>query len=199
LPANPEICVFPNLWQNIHLFQVDERCVPPDHSESNYRMLHETLLSAAPIPEANFHRMAAEQADLAQASREYAEQLDRVVRLRQGDFPRLDLIVLGMGADGHTASLFPDTAALEEKVAWVRPNYVEKLKMHRLTMTLPVLNAAAEVVFLISGAEKAEVLRQVLEGPPGNFPAQCIQPVNGRLTWFVDEAAARLLTGATPR
>jgi 6-phosphogluconolactonase len=99
-----------------------------------------------------------------------------------------------MGPDGHTASLFPGTEALDEQVLWVRPNYVEKSKMRRLTMTFPVLNAAANVIFLVAGADKAGMLRQVLEGPPEQLPVQRIQLLNGRLSWFVDEAAARLLS-----
>lgn len=205
-------------WQNVHLFQVDERCVPPDDLESNYRMVREALLANSPLPEANFHRMPAELADREQACRQYAEIMARVLSPpcgpepspatmppvapsgggpAPGAWPRLELIFLGMGLDGHTASLFPDSAALDEQTAWVCPNYVEKLKMHRLTMTFPVLNAAANLIFLVAGADKAEVLRQVLEGPPGQFPAQRIQPVHGRLSWFLDEAAAHLLSRAT--
>lgn len=184
-------------WQNVHLFQVDERCVPPDHPESNFRMIREVLLDRSPLPGANFHRMPADCPDLDQASRQYAEEMARVLAPQGSEWPRLELVLLGMGPDGHTASLFPGTQALDERVLWVRPNYVEKLKVHRLTMTLPVLNAAAHVIFLVSGEDKAEVLRRVLEGPPGQFPAQGIQPVNGRLSWFVDESAAHLLSRET--
>jgi 6-phosphogluconolactonase len=184
-------------WQNVHLFQVDERCVPPDHPESNYRMIREALLRGAPLPEANFHRLPAERLDYDEACRAYAEEMARVIEPRQDGWPRLDLVFLGMGPDGHTASLFPGTEALNERVLWVRPNYVEKLKMRRLTMTLPVLNAATNVIFLVAGADKAGVLRQVLKGAPGQFPAQVVQPVNGRLGWFVDEAAASSLSGVS--
>jgi 6-phosphogluconolactonase len=185
-------------WQNVHLFQVDERCVPPDHPGSNYRMIREALLENAPLPEANFHRLAGELPDREQACREYAGVMARVLSAvsRRGAWPRLDLIYLGMGPDGHTASLFPGTAALEEETAWVCPNYVEKLKMHRLTMTFRLLNAAANLVFLVAGADKAEVVRQVVEGSPGQFPAQRVHPVEGRLSWFLDEAAAHLLSPA---
>ena len=184
-------------WQYVHLFQVDERCVPPDHPESNYRMIRRALLGSGSLPEGNFRRMGRDQRDLKQASREYAEELARVLQPKGGEWPRFDLVFLGMGPDGHTASLFPGTEALEEQVSWVVPNYVEKLKMHRLTLTFPVLNAAANAIFLVSGADKAELLRQVLEGPPGQFPAQKIQPANGRLSWFLDEAAAQLLSAET--
>ncbi|MGO8734361.1 MAG: 6-phosphogluconolactonase [Terriglobia bacterium] len=184
-------------WKNIHLFQVDERCVPPDHPDSNYRMIREALLDNAGIPAENFHRMQAEQSDLEQAARDYASELARVLQPQDGDRPRLDIVFLGMGPDGHTASLFPGTAALEEQSVWVRPNNVERLGLRRLTMTLPVLNGAAHVLFLVAGADKAEGLRKVLEGPPGQLPAQLIQPLNGSLSWLLDEAAARKLSPAT--
>jgi 6-phosphogluconolactonase len=184
-------------WKNIHLFQVDERCVPPDHPDSNYRMIREALLDNAAIPAENFHRMQAEQADLEQAARDYARELARVLQPQDGDRPRLDIVFLGLGPDGHTASLFPGTAALEEQTVWVRPNHVERLGLRRLTMTFPALNGAAHVIFLVAGADKAEGLRKVLEGPPGQFPAQRVQPLNGSLSWFLDEAAARKLSPAT--
>jgi 6-phosphogluconolactonase len=184
-------------WKNTHLFQVDERCVPPDHPDSNYRMIREALLDNADIPVENFHRMQAEQADLEQAARDYARELARVLQPQDGDRPRLDIVFLGMGPDGHTASLFPGTAALEEQTLWVRPNHVERLGMRRLTMTLPLLNAAAHVIFLVAGADKAEALRKVLEGSPGQLPAQRIQPLDGSLSWFLDEAAARKLSPAS--
>jgi len=183
-------------WQSIHLFQVDERCVPPDHPESNYRMIRETLLETSPLPAANFHRLAGEMPDREEACRQCADVMARVLAPPAGAWPRLELTFLGLGPDGHTASLFPGSAALDEQTAWVCPNYVEKFKMHRLTMTFPLLNAAANVIFLVPGADKAEVLRQVLEGPPGQLPAQRIQPVKGRLSWFLDEAAGHLLSRA---
>ncbi len=184
-------------WKNVQLFQVDERCVPPDHPDSNYRMIREALLDSGEIPPENFHRMQAEEADLEKAARDYAAELGRVLEPQDGLRPRLDIVFLGMGPDGHTASLFPGTAALEEQSLWVCPNRVERLGMSRLTMTLPLLNAAAHVIFLVAGADKAETLRKVLEGPPGELPAQRIQPVNGSVSWFLDEAAARKLSPAT--
>lgn len=182
-------------WGDVHLFQVDERCVPPGHPESNYRMIHETLLVRVPLPGTNVHRMGAEQADLEGAARKYAGELAQVLHAEPGEVPRLDLVLLGMGTDGHTASLFPRSPALEEKTLWVRANPIEKLGTRRMTLTLPVLNAAAQIVFLVSGAEKAETLRRVLKGPLQleQLPAQGVRPVNGRVSWYVDEAAARLL------
>lgn len=184
-------------WENIHLFQADERCVAPDHPDSNYRLIRETLLDRAGVPPGNFHRMKAEQADLEKAAEDYADELARVLKPPKGSVPRLDMIFLGMGPDGHTASLFPGTAALEERTAWVRPNYVEKLGMRRLTMTFPLLNAAEHVIFLVAGADKAEVLRKVFECPPEQFPAQRVQPLDGTLSWFLDEAAARKFSATT--
>jgi 6-phosphogluconolactonase len=160
-------------------------------------MIREALLDKADIPAENFHRMQAEQEDLDEAARDYAHELARVLQPQDGDWPRLDMVFLGMGPDGHTASLFPGTAALEEQTVWVRPNHVERLGLRRLTMTFPALNAAAHVIFMVAGADKAEALRKVLEGPPGQFPAQRVQPLNGSLSWFLDEAAARKLSPAT--
>lgn len=180
-------------WSNVHLFQVDERSVPPDDPQSNYRMIREALLESAPLPKENFHRMAAERPDREQAARDYAEDMARVLHPAPGEWPRLDMIFLGLGADGHTASLFPGSAALDERTAWVASNFAPKLNSFRLTLTLPVLNAAAHVIFLVAGADKAETVRQVLGGPEGRFPAQLIQPVRGRLSWFLDESAAQLL------
>jgi len=183
-------------WSNLQLFQVDERCVPPDDAQSNYRMIRQALLESVPLAAENFHRMAAERPDREQVAREYAEELGRVLRPALGEWPRLDLIFLGMGPDGHTASLFPGSPALNERTEWVTPNFAAHLNSFRLTLTLPVLNAAAHVIFLVAGADKAETLRQVLEGPEGRFPAQLIQPARGRLSWFLDESAARLLNRA---
>jgi 6-phosphogluconolactonase len=191
LAAPPRSTEIP--WERVHLFQVDERCVPPDNPQSNYRMIRDVLLRHVPIPEANFHRMAAEQADRDEAAHQYADELARILPPAPGEFPRLDLVFLGMGPDGHTASLFPGTDALEEETLWVRLNFVEKLEVHRLTLTLPVLNAARRIVFLVSGAEKAETLRRVLEADGEELPSQRIRPVEGEVSWFVDKAAARLL------
>ena len=185
-------------WENTHIFQVDERCVPPDHPESNYRMIHESLLAPVPKAAANFHRMKAEQLDREAACAEYARELEKTMAPAKDRAPRFDLIMLGMGPDGHTASLFPGSNALAESGRWVCPNYVEKLQAHRLTLTFPVLNAASEVVFLVLGSDKAEALHQVLEGPrnPDHYPAQGVHPEEGKAAWYVDAAAARLLGAA---
>jgi 6-phosphogluconolactonase len=182
-------------WERVHLFQVDERCVPPDDPQSNYRMIRESLLRHVPIPEADFHRMAAEQADRDEAARAYAAELGRILQPGPGEFPRLDLVFLGMGPDGHTASLFPGSPVLTEQTLWVSSNYVEKFVTHRLTLTYPVLNAARQLVFLVSGDEKAETLRQVLRPEAGAapLPAQSIRPSDGEVRWYVDRAAAKFL------
>ena len=182
-------------WESVHLFQVDERCVPPDHLQSNYRMIHGSLLVPVPGAAANFHRMQAEREDRDAASAEYAAEIGKALAPAEGRVPRFDLIFLGLGDDGHTASLFPGSAALAESSRWVCPNYVEKLQMHRLTLTYPVLNAAGEIVFLVSGSGKAEILRQVLEGPRNteSYPAQGIQPAEGSVNWYLDGPASRLL------
>ncbi|HET7214528.1 MAG TPA: 6-phosphogluconolactonase [Terriglobia bacterium] len=192
--ANPEFSQRIQ-WESVHLFQVDERCVPPDHLQSNYRMIHGTLLRPVPSAADNFHRMKAESADRDAAGAEYEAEIRNVFAPPEGQMPSFDLIFLGLGSDGHTASLFPASRALDESSKWVCPNFVEKLQVHRLTLTYPVLNAANEVVFLVSGAGKAEILQQVLEGPRDSklFPAQGIQPAAGPLNWYLDRAAAQLL------
>ncbi|TAM84000.1 MAG: 6-phosphogluconolactonase [Acidobacteria bacterium] len=182
-------------WESVHLFQVDERCVPPDDVQSNYRMIYSSLLRPVPGAAENFHRMKAERDDLDSASAEYEREISEVLCPVAGRLPRFDLVFLGLGPDGHTASLFPGSAALLEDHKWVCPNYVEKLKMHRLTLTYPVLNAAAEIVFSAAGPDKAEILRQVLEGPRDakRLPAQGVQPTEGSVDWYLDKPAARLL------
>lgn len=182
-------------WDATHLFQVDERAVPPDNLESNFRMIREAMLSGAPLPSEHFHRMAAEFKDLEQAAQRYEDEIAEVLRPRPSETPSFDLILLGLGPDGHTASLFPETAALDEQKRWVVPNRVEKLNTWRLTLTFPVLNSASEVMFLVAGPEKAEILRRVLHpsSAADSFPVQRVQPSRGRLAWFLDESAAHLL------
>jgi 6-phosphogluconolactonase len=192
--ANPEFSQQIQ-WESVHLFQVDERCVPPDHLQSNYRMIHGSLLRPVPGAADNFHRMKAELEDLDAASAQYESEIREVLVPAEGSLPSFDLIFLGLGSDGHTASLFPSSAALAEIGKWVCPNYVEKLQMHRLTLTYPVLNAGREVIFLVAGSGKAEILRDVLEGhhDPGQLPAQGVQPAEGSVTWYLDREAANLL------
>ncbi len=182
-------------WPHVHFFWGDERCVPPDHAESNYRMARETLLDAVAPPPENVHRMRGEE-EPSRAAASYEQLLREVFDARKGASPpRFDLVLLGMGADGHTASLFPGTAPVSERTRWVMANQVEGVAPWRLTLTPVIINAAAQVVFLVSGAGKADRLRQVLQGTPGTeaLPAQRIQPSRGELLWLVDsDAAARL-------
>ena len=178
-------------WSRVYLFWGDERCVPPGHPESNYRMVHETLLSKVPIPEENVYRIKGEGSPQ-DAAYEYEQALQKFFQLSKEDLPCFDLILLGLGEDGHTASLFPGSEALGETKHLVTAPYVEHLKTHRLTLTLPVLNQGANIFFLVAGEKKAPVLRDVLQGKddPDRLPAQRIKPQRGRLVWFVDQAAA---------
>lgn len=186
-------------WERVNLFWSDERCVPPDHIKSNYRMVRELLIDKVPIPKENIYRMPAEQDDHAHAAMEYTQTLQRFFHLKAGEFPRLDLILLGMGDDGHTASLFPHTLALDDTDGLVSANYVEKLGEYRLTLTVPLINRAAHIVFLISGESKAAVLRDVVEGAyqPHRLPSQFIRTENGRLLFLVDRMAASNLREKT--
>ena len=184
-------------WARIHIFFGDERHVPPDHPDSNFRMASESLLSKVPIPEKNIHRVHAE-LDAAAAAEEYEQQLSSFFQLKDHDWPRFDLIFLGIGEDGHTASLFPGSKALNETSRRVVANWVEKFKTFRITFTFPVLNHAAEVVFLVSGSGKAQILSEVLRPGTEKYPAQKIQLENGRLLWLVDRDAGSLLPSATP-
>ena len=177
-------------WPRTQLFWSDERCVPPDDPQSNYRMVREAL-SAVPIPPLNVHRMRGEDPP-EEAAREYENELRQSFRMGSKDLPRFDLILLGLGEDGHTASLFPGNPVLEDATHLVAAPYVEKLKAYRLTLTLPVLNNAANVAFLVAGAGKGAILKRVLEeeSEADLLPAQRVRPSHGRLWWFVDEAAA---------
>ena len=180
-------------WARIHIFFGDERCVPPTDSESNYHMAHEAMLSRLPVlPRENVHRMMGE-GDPYTGARLYEQELRSF--FPDAPWPRFDLVLLGMGEDGHTASLFPDTHALREERAWVAANWVEKLRTFRLTLTVPAINHAANVLFMVTGVAKAERLREVIRGPrdPEGLPAQMIYTVNGSLKWLVDKAAASLL------
>jgi 6-phosphogluconolactonase len=185
-------------WDRMFFFWGDERHVPPDDPDSNYRMAKETLLSKVAIPPANIFRVPAENPDAAAAASAYEQTLRKFFTLTPGEFPRFDLILLGMGPDGHTASLFPDTAALHEKSRLVVANWVEKVNGSRITLTLPVLNAARCVAFLVSGTDKAAVLHEVLEGnaPAERYPSKLVRPDAGKLIWFVDRAAASGLSAA---
>ncbi|HUH63805.1 MAG TPA: 6-phosphogluconolactonase [Terracidiphilus sp.] len=182
-------------WDKLELYWVDERCVPPDHADSNYRMTRQALLDHVPIPAAQVHRMEGELDPDAAAAR-YESELRNGFRLEGAETPRFDLIQLGMGPDGHTASLFPHTAAIHEMGRLVTANHVPQQKdSWRITLTWPVINQGASVFFLIGGAEKAERLKEVFTGPrdPERLPSQLIWPASGILTLILDKEAAALL------
>ena len=181
-------------WDKIFFFWSDERHVPPDHPDSNYRMAKEALLSKVPVPPENIFRVRAEEKDANVVAQDYEEALKLFFRLKPGEFPRFDLILLGLGPDGHTASLFPNTAALNETKRLVVANWVEKFKTNRITFTYPVLNYAACVIFLVSGGDKSEIVREVLENPGADLPSQKVHPANGRLLWLLDKDAASKLS-----
>lgn len=178
-------------WDKTHFFFSDERHVPPDHPDSNYRMVNEAMFSRVPVPQQNVHRIPAENPVAEDAAEAYESDLRRF--FGEG-IPVFDVILLGLGEDGHTASLFPHSSALKETERLVVAPCVEKLSAYRITMTLPVLNSGKSVVFLVTGASKAEVFSHVISTKPDpeQYPAQAISPTSGAVSWLVDKAAARL-------
>lgn len=182
-------------WEALQYYWSDERFVPPDDPESNYRMARETLLQLAPVTTDQVHRVPTERGDPAMVAELYEADIRRDMNVLPGQLPRFDLILLGMGPDGHCASLFPHTAALNERDKLVTANYVPKLNANRITFTVPVINNAADVIFLVAGADKADALAAVLEGAsdPDTYPSQLIAPEQGTLHWLVDRAAAAKL------
>ena len=180
-------------WDQVFFFWGDERHVPPTDPDSNYRMAQESLLAKLPVPADHIFRVPAEWPDADQAAAAYEETLRGFFRPQADSFPRFDFLLLGMGPDGHTASLFPGTAALTERKRWVVGNWVEKLHTFRITFTYPVLNHAARVMFLVSGDEKSEMVRKALKDPDANLPCQGVRPTRGSLDWFLDKGAATKL------
>lgn len=183
-------------WEKMFFFWGDERHVPPTDRESNYRMANEAMLSKVPVPAGNVFRFAGENPDADAAAQAYEKTLRKFFQLAPDAVPQFDLILLGMGPDGHTASLFPGTPALQEKTRLAVASWVEKMKTNRLTLTYPVLNAAHCVAFLVSGTEKAAVLQSVIEDNVSGeqYPAKLVHPSHGKLIWFLDRAAASALT-----
>ncbi len=181
-------------WSKLQLFWVDERCVPPTDPDSNYRMTDEALLSKVPLPPENIFRMEGE-LDPEEAASRYESTLRNSMKLEGAESPAFDLLLLGMGDDGHTASLFPHTAALHELGRLSVANHVVQKETWRITLTWPVINQAREVAFLIEGAAKTDVLAEVLTGPydPERLPSQFIRPSNGKLRFLLDDAAAAKL------
>lgn len=179
-------------WTKTHIFFGDERCVPPSDADSNYRMADEALLSRVSIPPSNIHRIMGE-SDAGASARLYEDELQTF--FAGESWPGFDLVLLGLGPDGHTASLFPDTEALDERRAWVVANWVEKLGAYRITLTAPAINHAAHVIFLVTGAGKAERVAELLgpESERAHLPASLIRPERGSLEWFLDSQAAQAL------
>lgn len=179
-------------WSQVHLFFGDERCVPPTHAESNYAMAYESLISRVPIPANNVHRIIGE-GNANENALAYENQLRSYFAGMQ--WPRFDLVFLGMGDDGHTASLFPNSRALQETVRWVVPTRNEQSGQDRITLTAPVFNQARRILFLVTGKKKAQRLKEVLRPEPGSelLPAKAIAPVAGMLEWLIDADAASLL------
>jgi len=181
-------------WDKVEVFFGDERPVPPEHLESNFRMAQEALLSHVMVKPERVHRIRGE-LEATPAAAEYESAIKTTLVNSVRDIPSFDLILLGMGPDGHTASLFPGSPALQETTRLVCANWVGKLGTWRITFTFPLLNAAAQVLFMVAGADKADMLRRVLKGEPSGstYPAQKVQPTTGRLLWMLDEAAAQQL------
>jgi 6-phosphogluconolactonase len=185
-------------WNRVEFFWGDERAVPPDHQASNFRMAREAMFDKLDIPPERIHRIEAERPDLDEVAREYEAEVERVLGRVPGVGrrpPHFNLFLLGMGEDGHTASLFPNTPSLLEKERWVMAQQVPKAPRERITMTPPIINAAHFIMFLVAGPTKADVLAQVLQGSrdPLGYPAQLIHPLTGEVTWFVDHAASASL------
>jgi 6-phosphogluconolactonase len=193
LAAEPFASLVP--WSAVQVFWGDERNVPPGDPESNYSMAQQTLLAHVPVPAAHIHRIPTGDGTAIEAADHYQRTLREKLPLTDG-LPRLDYNLLGLGTNGHTASLFPHRPTLNESQRLVVADHIEEVGGWRVTLTAPVLNNAAQVTFLVTGAEKASVVRQVLEGPrdPAALPAQLIAAANGCLTWILDSAAAALLS-----
>jgi 6-phosphogluconolactonase len=187
-------------WRRAWIFWGDERTVPPNDPQSNYRMAREALLFHVAVPATQVFRMLGELADPATAAALYEVNLRRAFALAPGELPRFDLVLLGLGPDGHTASLFPHTSALHVADRLAVANRVEQLSTTRITLTAPVLNNAAQVLFLVSGSDKAAPLAHVLQGPRqrDDVPAQLIAPTHGEVIWMVDRAAAAQLSQPVP-
>jgi len=183
-------------WDKMHLLFGDERHVPPDHPDSNFRMATETMISKAPVKPEQVTRIKGEYPDAGQAALEYEKALREYFKLKDGEYPRFDLVLVGMGNEGHTLSLFPGTKALHADGRIAVRNWVGKLYAERITLTAPAASNAARVIFMVTGADKAPALKGVLEGPfePEQLPAQLLQPKNGKLLWVVDTAAGSMLS-----
>jgi 6-phosphogluconolactonase len=183
-------------WDKIHLFFGDERHVAPDHPDSNFRMATEAMIAKSPLRAKQVVRIKGEYPDTGKAAVEYEKALRDYFKLKDGEYPRFDLLLAGMGNEGHTLSLFPGTKALHADGRVVVRNWIGKLYTERITLTAPAASNAANIIFMVTGADKAPALKAVLEGPfePEQLPAQLLQPQNGKLLWLVDAAAGSMLS-----
>ncbi len=200
LANDPEFTDFP--WADTQLFFGDERHVPPTHPDSNFLMTQNSLMTSGRVSESHLHRIQAELTDAAEAAAKYEVELRAFFPAEKclDGFPRFDAVLLGMGPDGHTASLFPGSKGLDETKRWVIANWVEKFKTDRITFTFPVLDAARNVLLLVAGADKTDVLHEIFvtkRGQPA-YPVQRVMPVEGIKAWLLDEAAAAKLPANTP-
>jgi len=181
-------------WKNVHVFWGDERCVPLNDAENNAHMARETLLDHVPVPVTNIHRIQS-QLPPEEAALDYEKTLRQFFNSRDMKLPRFDLVLLGLGAEGHTASLFPGSPLITERERWAAAVYVEKMKSWRITLTPVALNAASKVIFTVIGEEKAQAVKQILSEPkqPNLLPAQIVDPPEGQVVWIADKAAASLV------
>ncbi len=185
-----------DLWQAVDFFWGDERTVPPEHCDSNYRLAFDAWLGPAGVPANRLHRMRAEQPDLVTEAQRYEQEIARAIPRRLDGFPVLDLVLLGMGDDGHTASLFPGTTALCVTDHSVVENQVPQMKTWRLTMTFPLINRAGQIWFIVAGESKAERIREIVSPTAAGsvpYPCQFVEPVAGEMHWFLDQPAAALV------
>jgi 6-phosphogluconolactonase len=182
-------------WESVCFFWGDERHVGPDHAESNYRMVYEALLARVPVKQENVYRVPAENQNPELAAEDYEKTLIKFFGLKKEEMPRFDLVLLGMGPEGHTASIFPGTRALYERHRLVAANWVEKFQAYRITFTVPVLNAAAAVMFMVTGKDKERAVASVFDdkSAPEQFPAKMVRPSQGKLIWLLDQDAAGAL------
>ena len=184
-----------SFWKRTHVFLVDERFVPFEDEDSNYRMLRETLLGRIPIPQENIHPIPTEEGSLEASARGYEKDLVRFFKVLKGQYPALDLILLGIGEDGHTASLFPGGRALSERNHLTAPVVLDEMRHDRITVTLPVINHAEHVIFFVRGKNKAPVLKKILAGDDPSLPASMVQPRSGNLLFVIDREASSKLSG----
>ena len=185
-------------WSDTHIFFSDERFVPPDDPDSNFRMANQATLTKVPVPPQNIFAVPTEEASADLAARKYENSIRDFFVLPADEIPRFDLILLGLGPDGHTASLFPESTALSETQRLVVANWVDKFKTYRITFTYSLINNAAYDMFLVSGTEKTRIVREIFENESAKLPAQRVRPMDGKLLWLIDRPAASALSEEKP-